>query len=288
MKSGYFHSGDLRLYYEIHGEEGVPVVLLNGGPGLSHEYLQSLTALAPDAQLIFYDQRGTGSSDKAPPESYTVAANVADLEALRQALSLDAFILFGHSWGGMLAQAYVLEHPEHVRKLVLADTFSSAVEINEALARMRASVSPETEAVYQKWENEGLYNGRERYPEEYQAALDEAYAPVQLSVEPPEYLADVFGKLAYDVYRVMWGEKSEFSVTGTLAELDTAPRLGEVGVPTLVIVGASDMSTVDQAQRIADGIPNARLEVFEHSRHFPFIEEPQKFFEILRAFIREA
>lgn len=287
MKNGFFYSGNLRLYYEIDGEGGTPMLLLNGGPGLSHDYLQSMHALTPEAQLIYFDQRGTGKSDKAAPGGYTVDANVEDLENLRCALGLDAFILFGHSWGGMLAQAYTLRCPERVGRLILADTFDSAAGINQALTRMRASVPPETEAVYQKWEREGLYNGRDRYPEEYQAAVDLAYAPVQISVTPPEYIQDVFSQLAYDVYREMWGEQSEFTITGTLAAADFTPRLGEIRVPTLVIVGASDMPTVEQARRMAGAIPNARLAVFEHSCHFPMLEEPEKFFALLRAFIRE-
>jgi proline iminopeptidase len=216
-----------------------------------------------------------------------VDANVEDLENLRRTLELDAFILFGHSWGGLLAQAYILRYPEHVRKLILADTFPSAEEINLALARMRASVPPEIEAVYQKWESEGLYKGRDRYPDEYQEALDIAYAPVQISVPPPDYLLDVFSKVSYPVYREMWGDQSEFIITGSLAAMNAAPRLGEIRVPTLVIVGASDMPSVDQARRMADAIPNARLEVFENSRHFPFLEEPEKFYSVVREFINE-
>jgi len=281
---GFITSNGLKLYYEILGE-GQPLILLNGGPGFSHACLQSLSALRPDAQLIFFDQRGTGRSDKADPRDYTVDANVKDVEQLRKQLQLETFMLFGHSWGGMLAQAYVLKYPEHVSRLVLADTFSSAADVNATLARMRAAVPEATRVVYDRYEQEGLYKDRDRYPDEYQAALDIAYEPVTLSVPAPEYLQDMFSKVAYDVYRVMWGEETEFKVTGTLAQFDAAPRLHEIRIPTLVIVGASDMPTIAMAQKTAGSIPGARLEVFEHSRHFPFIEEPEKFFRVMREFI---
>ncbi len=110
MSQGFITSNGLKLYYEIVGQ-GRPLLLLNGGPGFSHAYLQSLSALKDDAQLIFFDQRGTGRSDKADPHDYTVDANVEDVEQLRQQLGLDDFILFGHSWGGMLAQAYICKYP---------------------------------------------------------------------------------------------------------------------------------------------------------------------------------
>jgi proline-specific peptidase len=286
MTNGFINSNGLKLYYEIEGE-GRAIVLLSGGPGLSHEYLQPLRALASDAQLVFFDQRGTGRSDKANLQDYTVEANVEDVEQLRRALQLDSFILFGHSWGGMLAQAYALKYPAHVSKIILADTFSSVTELNLSLMRMRNAVPEATRAIYDRYEQEGLYKDRDRYPDEYQAGLEIAYEPVFISVPPPEYLQDVFSKLAYDVYRVMWGEESEFKVTGTLAQFDFTHRLPEIRVPTLVIVSASDIPTVAMAQQTAQSIPDARLEVFEHSRHFPFIEEPDKFFNVIRQFIQD-
>jgi proline-specific peptidase len=286
MTNGFINSNGLKLYYEIEGE-GHAVVLLSGGPGLSHEYLQPLRALASDAQLVFFDQRGTGRSDKANLQDYTVEANVEDVEQLRRELQLDSFILFGHSWGGMLAQAYALKYPAHVSKLILADTFSSVTELNLSLMRMRNAAPEATRAIYDRYEQEGLYKDRDRYPDEYQAGLEIAYEPVFISVPPPEYLQDVFSKLAYDVYRVMWGEESEFKVTGTLAQFDVTHRLPEIRVPTLVIVSTSDIPTVAMAQQTAQLIPDAQLEVFEHSRHFPFIEEPETFFNVIRQFIQD-
>jgi proline iminopeptidase len=151
---------------------------------------------------------------------------------------------------------------------------------------MRNAVPEATRAVYDRCEREGLYQNRDRYPDEYQAALDIAYEPVFISVPPPDYLQDMFGKLAYDVYRAMWGEESEFKITGTLAEFDVTGQLPEVRIPVLVLVGASDMPTVAMAQKTAQLIPHAQLEIFEHSRHFPFIEEPDKFLTLIREFIR--
>jgi proline iminopeptidase len=243
--------------------------------------------LAPYANLVFFDQRGTGKSDRVDPAGYTIDANVEDVENLREALQLGPCGVLGHSWGGMLAQAYVLKYPQHVIRLILADTFSSIADCNAALARMRAAMPAETQAIYDRYERAGLYKVGDQYPAEYQAALDRAYEPVYISVPPPDYLQDTFAKLAYDVYRTMWGEESEFRVTGTLAAFDVADRLGEIGVPTLVIAGASDMPTVAMAAATARAIPNARLEIFAHSRHFPFIEEPAKFLQVVSRFLEE-
>jgi proline-specific peptidase len=286
METGYVYSNGVRLYYEMIGQ-GEPLLLLNGGPGFPHDYLQQLQMLAPYANLVFFDQRGTGKSDRVDPAGYTIDANVEDVENLREALQLGPCGVLGHSWGGMLAQAYVLKYPQHVIRLILADTFSSIADCNAALARMRAAMPAETQAIYDRYERAGLYKVGDQYPAEYQAALDRAYEPVYISVPPPDYLQDTFAKLAYDVYRTMWGEESEFRVTGTLAAFDVADRLGEIGVPTLVIAGASDMPTVAMAAATTRAIPNARLEIFAHSRHFPFIEEPAKFLQLVSRFLEE-
>lgn len=285
MQNGHVNSDGVKLYYESIGE-GEPLFLLNGGPGFPHDYLQELRALSSDARLIFYDQRGTGNSNKADTATYTIEHNVNDLENLRRALNIEKFQLFGHSWGGILAQAYILKYPERVTKLILADTFSSCADCNATLARMLNAVPLETRAVIETCEQEGIYANGDMYSAEYQAALDVAYEPVNMTPPLPEYLQNSFAKIAYDVYRAMWGDESEFRVTGTLSDFDYFPRLGEIRVPTLVIVGASDMPTIEMAERTARAIPNARLEIFQHSRHFPFLEESEKFFRVVREFLR--
>ena len=283
---GFITSNGLKLYYEIEGEEGDPLILLSGGPGFSPRYFQPLCALASEMRLVFFHQRGTGKSDKANPQDYTVDANVEDVEQLRRELQLDSCILLGHSWGGMLAQAYVLKYPDHVSKLILADTFSSIADVKSRLMRLRSAVPEATRAIYDRYEQEGLYKNGDRYPDEYAAAVEIAYEPVVIRIRPPESLQRMFHNIAYDVYRAMWGEESEFKVTGTLSNFDVSDQLHEIQIPTLVIVGRSDMPTVEMAQNTAQMIPGAQLEVFEHSRHFPFIEEPDKFLDVMRKFIR--
>ena len=188
----------------------------------------------------------------------------------------------------MLAQAYILKYPLGVSKLILADTFSSMDDLNAAFARMRAAVPESVRAIYERYEKEGLYKERDRYPPEYQKAVEVAYEPVLIGVRPPAYLIDMFEKVASDVYRTMWGEESEFKVTGTLGEFNVESRLGEIRVPTLVIVGGSDIVTIPVAQKTARLIGGSKLEIFQRSRHFPFIEEKERFTEVLRSFILQS
>jgi proline-specific peptidase len=284
MTNGFIDSNGISLYYETEGEGG-PLILLHGGPGVPHEYLQDTTALSPHVRLVFFDQRGTGKSGKSSTLEYTIEANVEDTENVRKTLSLGKCAIFGHSWGGMLAQAYTLKYPGNVRKLILANTFSTVDHLNAALAKMRASVPHELREVYAKYERAGLYNGRESYPEEYQAAVDIAYEPTSISVPKPTYLVDAFQRMSYEVYRTMWGDQTEFKVTGSMGTFNFLPRLSEIRVPTLVMVGANDMTTIEMAQETVRRIPHSELVVFEHSRHYPFIEEKEKFVRVMKEFL---
>jgi proline iminopeptidase len=94
--------------------------------------------------------------------------------------------------------------------------------------------------------------------------------------------------MSYDVYRTMWGDQTEFKVTGTMSTFNFLPYLSEIKVPTLVIVGAKNMTTIEMAQETARQIPGARLVVFERSRHYPFIEEKEKFVSVMEEFLRES
>jgi proline iminopeptidase len=286
VKSGFVKSAGLNIYYEIEGE-GQPLIILHGGPGIPHYYLQDLQALSPYSRLVFFDQRGTGKSEKADSRTYTIEANVEDTENLRAALGLGKCAVFGHSWGGILAQAYVLKYPENVTKLVLANTFSSASQLNNALQKMRSEVKEETRKIYERYEREGLYKGRDRYPDEYQKAVDMAYEKVSLNVHPPAYLQRAFQEMAMDVYRAMWGEETEFRITGTLRNFDFLPQLQEIRIPALVMVGTNDQTPIETAQETARRLPNSRLLLFERSRHYPFIEEKDKFVRVIREFLQE-
>lgn len=287
MKSGYIDSNSLPIYYEIEGD-GKPLVVLHGGPGVPHEYLQDLKALSPYAQLIFFDQHGTGKSGKSKTLDYTLEANVEDTEHVRNGLNLGKCAVFGHSWGGMLAQAYALKYPNNVRKLILANTFSTVDHLNAALTKMRASMPTELQKTYEKYERSGLYKGQVSYPDEYQAAVDAAYEPISINVPKPAYLQDAFRRMSYDVYRTMWGEQTEFKITGTMGSFNFLPHLSKIKVPTLVIVGAKDMTTIEMAQETVRHIPNVRLVVFERLRHYPFIEEKEKFVTVMKEFLDES
>ncbi|MFA6242247.1 MAG: alpha/beta fold hydrolase, partial [Candidatus Hydrogenedentales bacterium] len=110
---------DCELYCEREGT-GVPIVLVNGGPGGTHHYFHpSFSRAAAFAQVIYYDQRGCGLSEFKPGSGYTVDQATDDLENLRKALGLGKWVVVGHSYGGLLAQCYAMRYPDSLKGLVL-------------------------------------------------------------------------------------------------------------------------------------------------------------------------
>jgi proline iminopeptidase len=112
-----------RFHLETHGDPVKPVVIvLHGGPGNDYRYLLPLSALAQDYFVVFYDQRGAGLSPRVPEADLTLERFVADLDAIGRTFSADKPVrLIGHSWGAMLATAYLARHPERVSHAVLAE-----------------------------------------------------------------------------------------------------------------------------------------------------------------------
>ena len=122
----YAQVNGAKLWYESEGQ-GEPLVLVPGGPGDAHDiYHPFFSRLADSNRVIYFDAFGVGKSDRAPsPKEYSFQRDVEDLEGLRKALGLAQMNLFGHSFGGMVAQAYALKYPQFVKRLILMDTFYS-------------------------------------------------------------------------------------------------------------------------------------------------------------------
>jgi proline iminopeptidase len=130
--NGIAHTEQVDLAYETFGAKGtaLPIIAVNGGPGLSHAYMMQndlWQRVGKNRFVVLYDQRGTGGSKRMQSGApQTMDAQVADLDAVRAALGLNKFALLGDSYGGLVVMAYAAAHPEHVAKLILSDSPGSS------------------------------------------------------------------------------------------------------------------------------------------------------------------
>ncbi len=278
----------VRLYTRAVGQ-GEPLLVLHGGPALSHEYLfPGLSPLADIAKVVFFDQRGCGRSSKPADHAYDMATMAADVEAVRRSLRLGRVNVLGFSFGGMLAQEVALRYPASVRRLIIAGAGPSGADINRRLREVKAAASSETRARIDALESHGPFTG-DAYPPEYAAIADEAYRPFSfhtLSSPPPE-VADSLSHIAFDVYKVLWGDRGEFEVTGILRDWNRFDDLRKISAPTLIAIGRYDLTPVATAEEMGRRIPTSRVVVFEDSGHFMYLEEPEKFLTEVRSFLKE-
>ncbi len=144
IESGFVDANGVLIYYEALGK-GEPLLIVHGGPGASHDYfLPYLLPLARTNRVIFIDERGSGKSEKLEdPKGYTVENMVEDVEAVRDHLGLGKISLLGHSYGGVLAQAYAFKYQANLSHLILGSTFHSTKALNDVFVQMKAHMTPE-------------------------------------------------------------------------------------------------------------------------------------------------
>lgn len=293
VEEGYVDAGGVMIYYKAIGS-GEPLVALHGGPGASHDYLlPGLIPLARNNRLILIDERGSGRSQKLDDVSgYTVENMVEDVEAVRVALGLGKINLLGHSYGGVLAQAYALKYQDHLSHLILCSTFHSTKQLNDVFAQMKAKMSPELRARIDALEKAGLYGhgpayAKGRYTDNYmEAAWGEGYFPYLYGARPDaNFSPQGMGVMAWDLYKVMWGSDGEFVVTGNLVSVEYADRLGSLTVPTLITVGDHDQVDPSISHDMQAKIPGSKLVVLPDSGHMTFVDQPKLFVEAVEEFI---
>jgi proline iminopeptidase len=293
VQQGFIEANGTLIYYEAVGR-GAPLMIVHGGPGASHEYLLPyVLPLMRTNRLIFIDERGSGKSPKLEdPKEYTVANMVEDIEAVRLGLGLGKISLLGHSFGGVLAQAYALKYQKNLSHLILASTFASTKEVNEALARMKSEMDTTDRERLSSLEEAGLFGKGEvwehgRYPEEYaKLAWGKGYFPYLYQRRPDPGFDPQSSNTgtAWDVYREMWGSHGEFVIDGNLKEVEYLDRLSDIKVPTLIVVGDHDECDPQMSKEMHEKIAGSRLVILPSSGHMTFVDQNEEFLKTVREF----
>jgi proline iminopeptidase len=280
----FVQSDGVRIAYRVFGS-GLPLILINGGPGRSSD---SFTELAQKIsqlgiQVILFDQRGTGRSklNEVSEKTVSLSIMVEDLEKLRQHLGLEKMSILGHSFGGMYAMKYASTYSEHVKSLILSASGGIDLSWQEyANTNMLSRLSMEKRAEYKFWTS----------PQEIQK--DPAKARLEaLRVLLPAYLYDQ-SYLPQIEEALLKPEYTSFDINGLVwksmghGKYNLSGAFRNFKAPTLIIDCRQDFLGEAVPISIHNEILASQLEFINECSHYPWIEKPQRYFKLIEEILK--
>ncbi|HUB43909.1 MAG TPA: alpha/beta fold hydrolase [Acetobacteraceae bacterium] len=285
---------DTSIYFDVEGAGLVPdgplmrerpaAMVVHGGPGGDHSgFKPSMSPLAAQMQLVYFDHRGQGRSGLADPgadpDRFTLDENVADMEALRQYLGLGPVVSIGTSYGGMVAMAHAARYPDSVSRLILIVTAAHGGFIPAAQEIVRERGTPAQQQVC-----EALWAGAFRSPGELRRYY-EIMGPLYARHHDPAAAAATRGRAIHSPEPL----NRAFGPDGFLRRFDLRPELQRIAAPTLIIAGLHDwICPVAFSEEIHRLIPNSLLRVFEDSSHSVRIDAPEAMLHAIQDFVGPA
>jgi proline iminopeptidase len=285
-------------YYTVNGAKlwvvsfgnGDPLIIIPGGPGGAHPGYRSFDSLYKTTTLVYFDAFGRGKSDTAKDvKEYTIERDIEDIEGLREAMHFDKINVLGHSYGGVVAQGYAVKYPQHVKHLILANTFHSFVMWQENDDNSNREIKenyPEVWDTLMKIRNRGYISSDPLHQQIYGAV---PYGFLY-SYNPENFRAR--GGKPYPnpnntkLYYQMVGKDGDFIVGSDIGNFDYRKKLKDLTMPILIYGGRYDRVAVPWMMiKFKEYCPQAQFVMFEHSGHNPQVEEPQKDFQLIRDFL---
>lgn len=287
IREGFVEGAGARIFFKTTGR-GVPLLLLHGGPGADHsDFLPALNPLGKRCRLVLIDERGSGRSERlADPAGYTLKRMVMDLECVRKHLQIDRWVVLGHSFGGILAQAYAVRHPKRLLGLVLAGAGSSAQCVDADFRDLRRRLPRVLRSRLTSCEKAGIFQANGAYSRQYAAASAKALAPQMFARNPPPRFEKT-PALGMEVLREMWVRRSDFRIDGNLKGFDFTKQLARVKVPSLVVIGDRDLVSMRTAATTRASLPRATLVVMAECAHMMFIDQTARFNRLVGEFVLE-
>ncbi len=253
------------LFYTLTGS-GQTCLVMHGGLGLDHTLYRTLDPLDQHVRLVYYDHRGNGRSGRPPLESLTMEQLADDAATLAASLSSEKVVVFGHSYGGFIAQEFALRHPDRVSALILCDTTPGQLGAEEPEDES-AGPPPPPEFI------EMISN-----PPTTDQELGAAFRGLIPAYLHRRAAADLESALAGTIFSVAAMNRG-FEI---LSQWSSVDRLGSVDIPTLLLVGSHDAFTSpSQSHRMARRLPHSEVVEFDDSGHIPWLDEPERFFQVV-------
>ena len=269
----------------------IKVLLLHGGPGVTHEYLEAFDSYFPSAEIeyYYYDQLGSYYSDQPDvPELWDLPRFVEEVEQVRQALGLgrENFYLFGHSWGGILAIEYALKYQQHLKGLIISNMMASIPAYNEyAQTVIMPAMDQTVLAEIKEYEKAGDYEN----PRYMELLFEHHYVEHVLRMpleEWPDPVNRAFKHLNKAVYIPMQGP-SELGASGKLVHWDRTADLEKIEIPTLIIGAQYDTMDPEHMEWMAGAVPNGRYLHCPNGSHMAHYDDQETYFDGLINFIHD-
>lgn len=289
-------------YYTVNGAKlwvvsfgnGDPLIIIPGGPGGAHPSYRSFDSLYKTTTLVYFDAFGRGKSDTAKDvKEYTLERDIEDIEGLRQAMHFDKINILGHSYGGVVAQGYAVKYPQHLKHLILANTFHSFVMWQENDDNSNREIKenyPEVWDTLMKIRNRGYISSDPLHQQIY----GKVPYGFLYGYNPDNFLPKNGVKYYYNypnpnntkLYYQMVGKDGDFIVGSDIGNFDYRKKLKDLTMPILIYGGRFDRVAVPWMMvKFKEYCPQAQFVMFERSGHNPQVEEPQKDFQLIRDFL---
>ncbi|MCI0632194.1 MAG: proline iminopeptidase-family hydrolase [Phycisphaerales bacterium] len=284
--------GAYRVWTKRTGNnDSIKVLLLHGGPGATHEYLEAFDSFFPGAAIeyYYYDQLGSFYSDQPDnPDLWELDRFVEEVEQVRRALGLDRdnFYLYGHSCGGLLAIEYALRYQQNLKGLIISNMMASCPAYDQyAKTVLAEQIDPAALSEIRALEAAEDY-GNPRYMELLIPHHYERHFVRMPHEEWPEPITRTFRHLNPAIYITMQGP-SELGISGKLENWDRTDRLGEIKVPTLVIGARYDTMDPAHMKWMARQFPRGRFLYCPNGSHCAIYDDQQFYMQGLIEFLRD-
>ncbi|VUX55767.1 Proline iminopeptidase [uncultured Woeseiaceae bacterium] len=271
------------VWYSVAGTgPGIPLLVLHGGPGGRICGYSLLDALGSERPIVRYDQLGSGRSGRPDdPSLWTVDRFVEELHVVRQQLGLGQMHLLGHSWGGALAAAYVLEKgTDGIASVILSSPLLSTPLWIEDANYLRSLLPADVQQTLTEHEAAGTINSDEYQAASYVFYERHVYGGQRMEA-PTECDGAPSGKF---VYEYMWGP-TEFNATGNLLDFDVTDRLHEIEVPVLFIAGQFDEARPERVAEFQKLISGSKLTIILDAAHSTLSKKPNEYRNVVETFL---
>lgn len=280
-REGFVPTRNGRIWYrQLGASSAAPLLVIPGGPGLPHDYLDSLAGVAAERAVYFYDALGCGKSDR-PELPWSLAQQLDDLRHVRESLGLSRLHLFGHGFGALLAAEHALRAQAGIESVTLA---SPCLDLSTWMAdasRLRDQMPADFQNIWARAQFENTLHG-----EAFQATVRNFYRRHYCRNQPwPQSLVRAFSGIGHGPHSALWGPNPLFC-TGSLRDYQIGDRIRQLACPMLFTCGAHDLATPESTATFQRQVPRGELVVFSNSSHTPHLEEPEAYLEALRGFLR--